>query len=195
MHTSGLSEVDRGQRLSGKLPAPLRRLARWYSDWNYGWQADIALRYVPVANALTSRPQRSRKTSEVFLDVGCGSKGGVTSYVPVRTVGVDLAFNVGRIRRHPAVTPVIGLGSGPYLWPTQASMWLCAWTHSSTCRRLIGCSSSPSYSESWPATAWSSSAHRAAWKLDRSNRRSMPATGSAPVATTRGSPNTSNTSR
>ncbi len=85
-------------------------LRDWYSDWNYGWQADIALRYVPVANALTSRPRRSSETSEVFLDVGCGSKGGVTSYVPVRTVGVDLAFNVGRIRRHPAVTPVVGSG-------------------------------------------------------------------------------------
>ena len=114
MHTSGLTEADRGQRLSGKLPAPLRRLARGYSDWNYGWQADIALRYVPVADALASRPpsrpRRSSETSEVFLDVGCGSKGGVTSYVPVRTVGVDLAFNVGRIRRHPAVTPVVGSG-------------------------------------------------------------------------------------
>jgi len=114
MHTSALSEADRGQRLSGNLPVPLRRLARRYSDWNYGWQADIALRYVPVADALTyrppSRPRRSSETSEVFLDVGCGSKGGVTSYLPVRTVGVDLAFNVGRIRRHPAVTPVIASG-------------------------------------------------------------------------------------
>ena len=110
MDTSSLSEADRGQRLSGKMPAPLRRLARWYSDWNYSWQADIALRYVPVADALGQRPSRSRKTSEVFLDVGCGSKGGVTSYVPMRTIGVDLAFNVGRIRRHPAVTPVVGSG-------------------------------------------------------------------------------------
>lgn len=120
MRNAGLSEADRGQRLSRNLPAPLRRLARRYSDWNFGWQADIALRYVPVADALSRRLPRFSETSEVereaeriagvVLDVGCGSKGGVTSYVPVRTVGVDLAFNVGRIRRHPAVTPVLGSG-------------------------------------------------------------------------------------
>ena len=109
---------------------PAATLARRYSDWNYGWQADIALRYVPVAKyAGPPRLPRSSETSEVgrmcrqtsevsedlggrgvILDVGCGSKGGVTSYLPLRTVGVDLAFNVGRIRRHPAVTPVVGSG-------------------------------------------------------------------------------------
>lgn len=113
MHALGLSEVDRGQRLSSKLPAPLRCLAQRYSDWNFGWQADIALRYVPVADALCTRlpgPSESSEESTVILDVGCGSKGGVTSYLPVRTMGIDLAFNVGRLRRHPAVVPVLGSG-------------------------------------------------------------------------------------
>ncbi|MEZ4769881.1 MAG: class I SAM-dependent methyltransferase [Caldilineales bacterium] len=103
---TGLHDADRGQRLSRRLPGPLRRLARRYSDWNYAWQVDIALRYVPVEAALSADGWLTGKAR--VLDVGCGSKGGVTSYVPVRTVGVDLSFNEARIRRHPAVTPVVG---------------------------------------------------------------------------------------
>jgi len=107
------------------LPAPLRRLARRYSDWNYSWQTDIALRYVQVEEVLSSRPPKSSETSEVVLDVGCGSKGGVTSYVPLRTVGVDLAFSVDRIRRHPAVTPVIGSGLALPLADASVDVALC----------------------------------------------------------------------
>lgn len=103
---NGLKDSDRGQRLSRRLPGPLRRLARRYSDWNYGWQVDIALRYVPVATALAEGGWLGGRAT--ILDVGCGSKGGVTSYVPVRTLGLDLSFNEERIRRHPAVTPVVG---------------------------------------------------------------------------------------
>lgn len=103
---TGLQDADRGQRLSRRLPGPLRRLARRYSDWNYGWQVDIALRYVPVAAALREGGWLAGRP--LILDVGCGSKGGVTSYVPVRTVGVDLSFNEARLRRHRAVTPLIG---------------------------------------------------------------------------------------
>ena len=103
---TGLQDTDRGQRLSGRLPGPLRGLARRYSDWNYGWQLDIALRYVPVAAALAE--EGWLRSNAVILDVGCGSKGGVTSYVPVRTVGVDLSFNEARVRRHLGVTPVVG---------------------------------------------------------------------------------------
>ena len=103
---TGLQDADRGQRLSRGLPGPLRGLARRYSDWNYGWQVDIALRYVPVEAALAAEGWLAGQP--LILDVGCGSKGGVTSYVPVRTVGVDLSFNETRIRRHPAVTPVVG---------------------------------------------------------------------------------------
>lgn len=103
---TGLQETDRGQRLSRRLPGPLRGLARRYSDWNFSWQVDIALRYVPVAAALAEEGWLSGNA--LILDVGCGSKGGVTSYVPVTTVGVDLSFNEARVRRHPAVTPVVG---------------------------------------------------------------------------------------
>ena len=105
---SGLSDADRGQQLSGRLPGPARRLARRYADWNWGWRADIALRYVPVEAALRRVGWPAGRAR--ILDVGCGSKGGLTSYAPVRTVGVDLSFNVGRIRRHPRVTPVVGSG-------------------------------------------------------------------------------------
>lgn len=103
---TGLKDADRGQRLSRRLPGPLRGLARRYSDWNYAWQVDIALRYVPVEAALAEAGWL--RGAGLILDVGCGSKGGVTSYVPVRTVGVDLSFNEARVRRHPAVTPVVG---------------------------------------------------------------------------------------
>ena len=103
---TGLQETDRGQRLNLRLPGPLRSLARRYSDWNYGWQVDIALRYIPVAAVLAE--EGWLHGNALILDVGCGSKGGVTSYVPVTTVGVDLSFNEARVRRHPAVTPVVG---------------------------------------------------------------------------------------
>lgn len=133
MQTTTLADVDRGQHLSGKLPAPLQRLARRYSDWNYSWQADIALRYVPVENALQNRPPRSQKTAKVWkeatedviLDVGCGSKGGVTSYLPLRTIGIDLSFNVGRMRRHLAVTPVVGSGLALPLGDASVDVALC----------------------------------------------------------------------
>jgi SAM-dependent methyltransferase len=104
-----LATEDRGQRLSSRLPGPLRRLARRYADWNTGWHADIALRYVPVEAALRAAGILGREGVRI-LDVGCGSKGGVTSYVDVRTVGVDVSFNVERVARHPRVTPVIGSG-------------------------------------------------------------------------------------
>lgn len=109
MSRPALTTVDRGQRLSSQLPRPLRRLARRYADWNTGWHADIALRYVPVEAALREAGILGREGVRI-LDVGCGSKGGVTSYVDVRTVGVDVSFNVERVARHPRVTPVIGSG-------------------------------------------------------------------------------------
>lgn len=113
--------VDRGQQLSRPLPAPLRAIALRYSDWNWSWRADIALRYVPVEAALqdagflrgtvgdTTTGLSASRVPRI-LDVGCGSKGGVTSYLPVQTIGVDLAFNIGRIRRHTEVTPIVGNG-------------------------------------------------------------------------------------
>lgn len=111
MSNTGLTTHDRGQRLSTRLPRRLRRLARRYADWNYGWHADIALRYVPVEAALRQAGYLDRPAQGLrLLDVGCGSKGGVTSYVDVRTVGVDLSFNVERVARHPRVRPVVGSG-------------------------------------------------------------------------------------
>jgi SAM-dependent methyltransferase len=111
MSNAGLTTHDRGQRLGTRLPQPLRRLARRYTDWNYGWHADIALRYVPVEAALRQAGYLDRPAQALrVLDVGCGSKGGVTSYVDIETVGVDLSFNVVRVARHPRVKPVVGSG-------------------------------------------------------------------------------------
>jgi len=103
-----LSDADRGQRLNKRLPGLMRGLARRYSDWNWGWRVDIALRYVPVERALAGAGLLSADAR--MLDVGCGSKGGLTSYVPARTIGVDLHFNLGRVRRHERVTPLVGSG-------------------------------------------------------------------------------------
>ena len=60
-----------------------------------------------------------------ILDVGCGSKGGLASYVPVSTVGLDLWFNVGRIRSHPRVTPVVGSGLALPLPTCSCDVVLC----------------------------------------------------------------------
>lgn len=111
MNEPGLTTYERGQRLSTRLPRPLRGLARRYADWNYSWHADIALRYVPVEAALRQAGYLDLQQQSLrVLDVGCGSKGGVTSYVDVWTVGVDLSFNVERVARHPRVRPVVGSG-------------------------------------------------------------------------------------
>jgi SAM-dependent methyltransferase len=107
---AGLAETDRGQRLSNRLPGRLRFWARRYSDWNWSWRTDMALRHVPVVSALRNAGYMQPGRPVRILDVGCGSHGGLTSYAPLRTIGIDLYFNVGRIRRHPQVTPVLGSG-------------------------------------------------------------------------------------
>lgn len=107
---AGLSSADRGQKLSNRLPGPLRRLARSYSDWNWAWRTDVALRHRPVEDALRAAGYLGGGRPARIVDVGCGSQGGVAGYMPVRTIGVDLHFNVERIRRHPQVTPVVGSG-------------------------------------------------------------------------------------
>lgn len=148
-----LSNSDRGQSLRrGRrrlVPGLLRRrILDRYSDWNYSWQADIALRYAPVAVALASTGLVNSGASKALtpaalpgplLDVGCGSKGGVTSYVPVRTVGVDVHFNLRRLRRHPAVTPLIGSGLALPLASRSFDVVLCMDTleHLAPAERVI----------------------------------------------------------
>jgi SAM-dependent methyltransferase len=96
----GRVRTDRFRRLG-----PLRGLARRYQEWNWGWRLEIALRYQPVVEALADRPHVRH-----ILDVGCGSKGGVTAYLHRPAYGVDLTFDLERVRRHPLLTPVCASG-------------------------------------------------------------------------------------
>ncbi len=97
---AGRVRSERLQRL-GWLAVPLAR----YQRWNWAWRMEIALRYWPVTVALTAQPAALR-----ILDVGCGSKGGVTTYAPRTAVGVDVTFDRQRLRDHPRLTPVAASG-------------------------------------------------------------------------------------
>ena len=97
----GRVRSERLRRL-GRLAGPLAR----YQRWNWAWRLEIALRYQPIADALADRPAGLR-----ILDVGCGSKGGVTSYVPRPAFGVDVTFDRERLQDHPQLTPVAASGA------------------------------------------------------------------------------------
>ena len=85
---------------------PLAELARRYQRWNWSWRLEIALRYQPIVEALAGRPHVRR-----ILDVGCGSKGGVTAYLRRPACGVDLTFDLERVRHHPLLTPLVSSGA------------------------------------------------------------------------------------
>ncbi|MCX6032305.1 MAG: class I SAM-dependent methyltransferase [Chloroflexi bacterium] len=97
----GRVHTDRLRRLG-----PLEGLARRYQLWNWSWRLEIALRYQPIVEALAGRPHVRR-----ILDVGCGSKGGVTAYLHRPACGVDLTFDLERVRYHPLLTPVAASGA------------------------------------------------------------------------------------
>ncbi|MFZ1631755.1 MAG: hypothetical protein WAV70_22825, partial [Anaerolineae bacterium] len=98
---AGRVQTGRLRRL-GRLAGPLAR----YQRWNWAWRLEIALRYQPIADALADRPAGLR-----ILDVGCGSKGGVTSYVPRPAFGVDVTFDRERLHDHPLLTAVVASGA------------------------------------------------------------------------------------
>ena len=98
---AGRVQTGRLRRL-GRLAGPLAR----YQRWNWAWRLEIALRYQPIADALADRPAGLR-----ILDVGCGSKGGVTSYVPRPAFGVDVTFDRERLQDHPLLIAVVASGS------------------------------------------------------------------------------------
>ncbi len=84
---------------------PLAGLVQRYQSWNWGWRMEIALRYQPIIEALTERPPDQR-----ILDVGCGSKGGVTAYLHRPAYGIDVTFDPIRVRAHPLLYPICGSG-------------------------------------------------------------------------------------
>ena len=104
---TGVFRLDAGRvktgRLGrlGRLVSPLTR----YQRWNWAWRMEIALRYQPIADALAAQPAGLR-----MLDVGCGSKGGVTSYVFRPAFGVDVTFDRERLQDHPLLTAVAASG-------------------------------------------------------------------------------------
>jgi len=97
---AGRVRTDRLGRLG-----PLAGVARRYQRWNWGWRLEIALRYQPAVDALAGRPEARR-----ILDIGCGSKGGLTTYLGRPACGVDVTFDLERVHDHPLLTPVVASG-------------------------------------------------------------------------------------
>lgn len=86
----------------------VRRLLDPYVRWNWAWNADAAIRYMAVGDRirdLTLHGQALR-----ICDVGCGSKGGLSTYVRLPVVGVDLAFDPDDAHRFQLCSPVVGSG-------------------------------------------------------------------------------------
>ncbi|NLF00809.1 MAG: class I SAM-dependent methyltransferase, partial [Anaerolineales bacterium] len=87
------------------------RLRRWldpYVQWNWAWNIDAAVRYGAVISRiqpadLTGRPLR-------VCDVGCGTRGGFSGYMPLPVVGVDITFAPHIVRQFPLCAPVIASG-------------------------------------------------------------------------------------
>ncbi len=114
--------LDVGRTRSHRLSrlGPLEAAARRYQRWNWGWRLDIALRYQPVVEVLAVRPAVQR-----ILDVGCGSKGGVTSYLGRPAFGVDVTFDLERVHDHPLLTPICASGTALPLTTACMDVVLC----------------------------------------------------------------------
>lgn len=80
----------------------LGRLAkRWWNHRYPDWVADMALRYLPIADAITSQPPRGP-----ILEVGI-NRFGLTTYLPRPVVGVDCVIGPARSS---LVRPVLARG-------------------------------------------------------------------------------------
>lgn len=82
----------------------LRRTLDFYVQWNWAWTFDAALRYGVVSEHLGQ--QDSRKSAWRICDVGCGTRGGLASYLRTPVLGIDLSFEPRIIRRFPLCRPV-----------------------------------------------------------------------------------------
>jgi SAM-dependent methyltransferase len=73
----------------------------WWNRRYPNWVAEVALRYLPVAEAIRELPPRG-----LILEVGVNSSG-LTTYLPLPVVGVDCAMGSSR---SPLVAPVMARG-------------------------------------------------------------------------------------
>jgi 2-polyprenyl-3-methyl-5-hydroxy-6-metoxy-1,4-benzoquinol methylase len=86
------------------LRGRLRRLLDSYVQWNWTWNVDAAMRYTAVTEGISHFATSS--TSRRICDVGCGTRGGITAYLKVPAIGVDLVFVPHIVRRFRLCTPV-----------------------------------------------------------------------------------------
>lgn len=73
----------------------------WWNCRYPNWVAEVALRYLPVAEAIRKQPPRG-----LILEVGVNSSG-LTTYLPLPVVGVDCVIGS---TRSPFVTPIMARG-------------------------------------------------------------------------------------
>jgi hypothetical protein len=73
----------------------------WWNRRYPNWVAEVALRYLPVVEAIRQRPPRG-----LILEVGVNGSG-LTTYLPVPVVGVDYVMGSAR---PPLVTPIVARG-------------------------------------------------------------------------------------
>jgi len=83
----------------------LRRLPKAYSRWNWAWRVDMGLRYEPLLSAIDSQGLGDAR----ILDVGCGSRGGLASYLrrpTIATIGLDIHFRPEQVTAQRWMRPV-----------------------------------------------------------------------------------------
>jgi Methyltransferase domain len=73
----------------------------WWNRRYPDWVAEVALRYLPIVEAIRKEPPRG-----LILEVGV-NRSGLTTYLPVPVVGVDCVIGSGRPS---LVTPIMARG-------------------------------------------------------------------------------------
>jgi len=73
----------------------------WWNRRYPNWVAEVALRYLPVAEAIRQNPPQG-----LILEVGVNCSG-LTTYLPLPVVGVDSVMGTAR---PPLVTPILAWG-------------------------------------------------------------------------------------
>jgi hypothetical protein len=108
----------------------LHLMKAWWNRRYPDWVPEIALRYLPVVEAIRAQPAHG-----AILEVGV-NRSGLTTYLPVPAVGVDC---MRRTVHSPLVTPVVAkVHALPF--QTMAFDPPSVWTRSSISRRPTGTS-------------------------------------------------------
>lgn len=88
----------------------------WWNRQYPNWVAEVALRYLPVVEAIREQPPRG-----LILEVGVNGSG-LTTYLPLPVVGVDCVMGSAR---PPFVTPIVARGQALPFQPEVFDYTVC----------------------------------------------------------------------